>query len=122
MGETICRDARVGIRKSLFGLKTTAVYKPTESVIDVRNREYAPTDGKRLKQIMETPREQMAEATKDFCPVHTPNSNYMAEICTSRDGNFAAIQLLQFSNLIYQPVTPVCIYEGEEAKWVAKLI
>ncbi len=36
MWNSICADARISISKSLFGLRTTAVYNPTNSVIDAQ--------------------------------------------------------------------------------------
>ena len=57
MWKDICADARIRIIKSLFGLKVTAVYEPTQSVIDVRTIEYTPQDGDRLRRILSAPRE-----------------------------------------------------------------
>ena len=48
MWNTICADARVSISKSLFGLRTTATYTPSNSVIDAESFEYTPADGERL--------------------------------------------------------------------------
>ena len=35
MWNTICTDARISISKSMLGLRTTATYIPSNSVIDV---------------------------------------------------------------------------------------
>ena len=34
MWKDICADARISVSKSMLGRKTTAVYEPTQSVID----------------------------------------------------------------------------------------
>jgi hypothetical protein len=48
MWNNICADARVSVSKSLFGLRTTAVYNPTNSVIDVQTIELSPSDGEHV--------------------------------------------------------------------------
>ncbi len=121
MWNTICADARVSISKSLFGLRTTATYTPSNSVIDAESFEYTPADGERLKRLLDTPPEKLASAIGDFRPKTAVNGNYMAEVCVSRDGAFLAVQLLQFAHLSYEPVTDVLIFEGETAHAVRQL-
>ena len=45
----------------------------------------------------------------------------MVEVCTSRDGVFAAILLHQFTRMSYEPVTDVVVFEGEDARTITKL-
>lgn len=52
MWNTICSDARISVSKSLFGLRTTAVYNPTNSVLYARKIELSPADGEHLKRIL----------------------------------------------------------------------
>ena len=121
MWNTICADARINISKSLFGLRTTATYTPTNSAIDANTFEYSPADGERLKRLLNMPAEKLPTSIGDFRPVPTVNGNYMAEVCTSRDGAFLAVQLLQFINLRYSPVTGVLVFEGDVARSVKQL-
>ena len=121
MWNTICADARISISKSLFGLRTTATYTPTNSVIDANTFEYSPADGERLKRLLDTPCEKLAASIGDYHPKPAVNGNYMAEVCTSRDGAFLAVQLLQFINLSYSPVTGVLVFEGDAARTVRQL-
>ena len=121
MWNTICADARISISKSLFGLRTTATYNPSHSVIDANTFEYSPADGERLKRLLDTPREKLTSAISDYRPKTTVNGNYMAEVCTSRDGAFLAVQLLQFAHLSYEPVTDVLVFEGDTARAVRQL-
>ena len=44
MWRNICADVRVSIGHSFFGLKTTATYIPTDSVIDARTIDYSQQD------------------------------------------------------------------------------
>lgn len=121
MWNTICADARIGISKSLFGLRTMAVYKPTNSVIDVKTIELSPSDGERVKRILSTSREDLAQAVGVFRPEPVANGNYMVEVVSSRDGVFLAVMLLQFVRMSYEPVTEVFVFEGDDARNIAKL-
>lgn len=116
MWESICRDARIGISKSFFGLRQTIVYQPTNSEIEAKEIDFSPEDGRGMKAIMETPREGLAKAVSGFIPKKVDIGNYMLEVCASRDGEFVAAQLFQFSQLSYIPVTEMIIYEGEDAR------
>ena len=121
MWNTICADARISISKSLFGLRTTAIYNPTNSVIDAKSFEYSPADGEHLKRLLETPNDKLTAAIGDFRPKATVNGNYMAEVCASRDGAFLSIQLFQFIRMSYEPVSDVIIFEGDNAKTLSQL-
>lgn len=121
MWENICADARIRINKSMFGLRTTAIYGPTNSVIDANTYEYSPEDGKHIKRILEMPQEKMAEAINDYQPKTTDYGNYLAEVCLSRDKHFLAVQLFQFVRLNYEPATDVLIFVDKAAETVARL-
>lgn len=121
MWNTICADARISVSKSLFGLRTTAVYTPTNSVIEANTFEYSPADGEHLRRILSSSREDLVHAIGDFRPKPVVSGNYMAEVCASRDGAFVAVLLQQFTRMSYEPVTDVLIFEGDEARAIAKL-
>ena len=121
MWNDICKDSRVSISKSFLGLRTTATYVPTQSVIDAHIFEYSPEEGRRLRDILETPVEELEKAIGDFHPKDISNGNYMLEVCLSRDGQFAAFLLKQFSRMNYEPVTETLFYEGDMAKAISKL-
>lgn len=121
MCNTICADARIGVSKSFFGLRITATYLPTNSIIDARTFEFSPSDGERLKHILESPRETLPNAIDNFHPTAIVNGNYMAEVCMSRDGAFVAVQLYQFARMSYEPVTSVLAFDGSDAHIIQKL-
>lgn len=121
MWNDICADARISISKSMLGLKTTAVYVPTQSVIDVHTIEYSPQDGDRLRSILSIPRKDLAEAINGFRPKNVPNGNYMMEVCRSRDGQFVALLLQQFTRMSYEPVTDTIFFEGADAQIISQL-
>ena len=83
--------------------------------------EYSPEDGARIKRILTVPYENLATAIGDFHPKTVDYGNYLAEVCASRDGEFLTIQLFQFQQLNYEPVTEVLIFEGQDAAALAHL-
>ena len=121
MWDSICAINHISINKSLFGLRTTAVYKPTGSIIDARVLDFSSADGEQVKHILNSSSMDLAKVIGKFRPKPISNGNYMAEVCTSRDGNFLAVKLLQFSVLNYEPVTDVFIFEGDDARTVGKM-
>ncbi len=121
MWNDICADARISISKSMLGLKTTATYVPTQSVIDARTIEYTPQDGDQIRRILESPVNELAKAIGDFRPKEVPNGNYMLEVVRSRDGQFAALLLQQLTRMSYEPVTKTLFFEGEAAKVISQL-
>ena len=121
MWKDICADARIGISKSLFGLRTKATYTPTGSNITVHTIEFSPADGSRICSIVKEPQESLAKALGNFHPQPAPNGNYKAEVCDSDDDAFAVVQLFQFHDLDYSAVTNVYFYEGENAKLIKQL-
>ena len=60
MWNTICADARICVSKSLFGLCSKVVFKPTNSVIKAKVLEYSSEDGKRIKHMLESPIDKLA--------------------------------------------------------------
>lgn len=121
MWNDICADARISISKSMLGLKTTATYVPTQSVIDARTIEYTPQDGDRIRRILESSVNELAKAIGDFRPKEIPNGNYLLEVARSRDGQFVALLLQQFTRMSYEPVTKTLFFEGEAAKVISQL-
>lgn len=121
MWKVICTNNHVSINKSLFGLRTTAVFKPTGSIIDARVMEFSPADGEQLMRILCSPSEDIPQTIGNFRPKPISNGNFLAEVCTSRDGNFLAVRLYQYSQLNYNASTGVLIFEGEDARVMKQL-
>lgn len=121
MWNTICNDSRISVSKSMFGLRTVATYNVSNSVIDAAMLEFTPADGEKLQRLLSMPVDKLAAAIGDFHPQPTVNGNYMAEVCSSRDGAFLAVQLHQFSRMSYEPVTEVLVFEGNDARMAGEL-
>ena len=122
MGSTICADSRIGVSKSLLGLRTTFTYLPTNSVLNARVVGYSPEDGNRLRLILTNPRNELAKSVEGFHPQPVENGNYLLEVCVSRDRRFVALMLHHYILMGYEPVTDVCIFEDKEAYLIQKLL
>ena len=121
MWQTICSDARVSIRKSLFGLSTTATYGATGSKLTANVYEYSHDDGEQLRRLLESSQEKTVNMFGGFHPNKTVNGNFMVEVCASQDGEFVAVLLNQFVQMGYEPVSDILIFEGKEAQNVLQL-
>lgn len=121
MWNSICDNSRISVKSSLFGLKTTAIYQPTQSTIKVETLEYNPETGDKLKRIIEAPKEFLKKVIDGFHPHPTVNGHYMLEKLSSEDGQFTALLLLQFLNFSYEPVSEVTIFEGKDAETINRM-
>ena len=122
MAEAVCADSRISVNKSFFGLRTKVVYTPTNSEVEVKSIEYSPETGAQWKRILNQSRSELYRALNGFHPQPVVNGNYMLEACVSRDGAFAALQLLQYEQLGYEAVSDVVILEGEDAAALAAIL
>lgn len=122
MANAIRNNAYISVSKSFLGLKTNVTYRPTGSPVSGKVVEYSAADGDQLKAILEGPREALAKALDSYAGVPTVNGNYLLEACASRDEAFAAVQLLRFVEMSYEPVTDVFFFSGDEALAIAKTL
>lgn len=121
MGAEVMALDDIEVKKSFFGLSTKLIYKPTNSVVRVKENEYTAEDGKKLASILSTEPENVEEAIMKF-PVSTIGiGNMKLEACISDDHQFAAVQLLGFKDFDYKPVSEVRVYTGKAAAAFAKL-
>ena len=121
MWKDICADARISVSKSMLGLKTTAVYVPTQCVIDAYTIEYTPQDGDRLYRILSANKEDLAKSIGEFRPKPVANGNYLLEVARSRDNHFVVLLLKQYKQLKYEPVTDTLLVEGVDAQTISQL-
>ena len=112
---------QIEIKKTCFGLSTQVIYRPTKSIVKAKQNEYSVENGARLEKILgadETTGMEMLR-TKSIKP--SSMGNVRLDACISNDHQFAAVQLLRFTDFNYQPVTDVVVYEGKTAEVIAGL-
>lgn len=122
MGKTLSNHPHIQIIKSVFGLKQTVLYQPTQSCIDMFQYDYTPEAGLKLERVFNAPSEKLEEMVKHTGKVsHTSVGNMHLDLCISRDHQFVAAQLFRYADLMFRPITDVKVYEGKEAEWLALL-
>lgn len=123
ISKELAKDNRISINKSLFGLCRNVTYQPTQSKIKSRKIEFTQEDGSKLERTMKAGGNDCALLFSKLGKLHeTTLGNYLLEECHSLDCEFIAMRLSQFSQMSYQPVTDICIYEGADAKAVISCI
>ena len=122
MWETLASNPNIKIEKSFFGLRSTAWYTTTGQRITARTLEYAQHDGDHLlSALSQSSADDIIKRMGDTVPTPTVNGNYMLEFASSADKSFLALRLLQFQQMIYEPVTPTLTFEGDEAQKLIEL-
>lgn len=119
MSADLAQDQRVNKQKSFFGLSTTWTYAPTGSKLKPFKYEYNPEDGKAVENAMNASGDKRADLLTHLNVDHVSMGNYMLEAVRSDDGQFVALRLYQYQQLRFQPVSPLCLLEGDEAAKVA---
>lgn len=121
MGANVKALQDIDVKKSFFGLSTKLVYKPTNSVVRVKEKEYSAEDGRKLETILSSKPENVENMLQQF-PVSAINmGNVKLQACMSEDHQFIAVQLLGFKDFDYKPISDVKVYEGKTAETFARL-
>lgn len=121
MGAEVMALEDIEVKKTFFGMSLKLIYKPTQSIVKVKENEYSAEDGRKLENILNTEPENVEEAIQKFPVSAIGMGNIKLEACISDDHQFAAIQLLAFKDFDYKPVTEMKAYTGKAAAAIAKL-
>lgn len=120
MAPTLSGDPRVSIKKSFFGTKV--VYGQTESKIQFFKKEYTAEVGKSIEIFLKNSLSEIAQKAKGKEKFESTGlGSYLLEGGLSEDAEFAAFRLYHYSQLRYNPVTEILVFEGESAKLVGQL-
>lgn len=117
MATALFNQIYIKTEKTFFGLKTKITYAPTNSPVVGTSLEFAPAEGQKAKAILEaSPAELNAVLQKNGRPQTGENGNMKLNLCYSRDHEFAAFHLQQFSGFEYHTVVETRFATGDEAK------
>ena len=123
MGKSIANNPHIRVSKSLFGLSESIVYEPTGSRVRLIVIDYEQSDGDRMARLMAQPLDKMArDIIERGVPKGKAIGNYRLEAAQSADGQFLMMQLFQFGDFQYHPVSDAIVFEGEAALEAAKLL
>lgn len=115
MGDQVKALPEIEVHKSFFGLCNSVIYKPTHSKVLVKQNEYTAEIGTLLKTILESDEETAVELLVKVPNTSANIGNFKLEACISADHEFAAVQLLQFVDFDYKPITSMKTYLGKTA-------
>lgn len=121
MTENLMTLNDIEVKKGFLGWSIKLIYKPTNSVLKVKEQEYTVDDGKKLVSILSSAPENVEAAISKFPVSAVGMGNMKLEACISQDGQFVAAQLLSFKDFSYQPVTEMKVYTGKTAEAFVKL-
>ncbi|WP_405328696.1 hypothetical protein [Fibrobacter sp.] len=117
MANALFNQIYIKTEKCFFGLKTKVTYAPTNSPVVGTYLEYTPAEGQKAKAILEAaPAELDAVLQKNGRPQTGENGNMKLNLCYSRDHEFAALHLQQFSGFEYRTIIETRFAVGDEAK------
>ncbi|MBR0046893.1 MAG: hypothetical protein IJP75_08450 [Bacteroidaceae bacterium] len=123
IASTVAAHPNIYVKHGFLGFSTKVYYRPTLSEVDCIRKYYTIATGNALLQFLTKfpTNPQCAENTK-LKMEFDPNGNYCMEMCSSRDHLFIALQLFRYSDLAYNAITEIFIFEGREAELLCHAI
>ena len=122
MAQELLSHNNINVVSTMFGLSKKLVYAPTGATVKVHKYNYNPEAAAHLERVIESDGKGLAAAVKACRVTKQEIGNIELDACVSTDKQFVALQLLQFSDYTYHPITRVAFYEGEEAQLVASIL
>lgn len=120
MAAAVSAYKNITIKKSLFSTK--AIYTPTGSTVKAMALEYSPSEGEKVKRLLDMPLDKMtADIEQKGKPKTGANGNFRLEVCLSDDHQFCALQLFRFVDFSYRPFYEPRFYEGTDVEYITKL-
>lgn len=122
MAEAVFNHPSVTTVKPLFGLCQTTIYTPTQSAVKAFRLDYDAEAAAQLERVLKASPEELDDIVPDLGIKPADMGNVRLEGCKSADRQFAALQLLRFSDFEYRPVTDVRFYEGRTAEIICAML
>lgn len=120
--QIVAQQSCVAQKNVCFGLFSHFVYQPTGSRLRFVSQPYGAVVREELKDLFRL--DDVAFARRmGKCSTYEQavNGNLMLEACISADKQFAALRLLQWSQIDYQPVSDVHLLQGDDAAQAVKV-
>ena len=119
MAETILRNDYIQEKKGFLSLSTTYIYVPTGSKMKAEQKGFDMNGGKQVRMMLDGDIESLKnELTRKGLPRTSNNANTLLNLFYSEDHQFVAMQLEQFKDFSYQPVTEVITATGADARQI----
>ncbi len=116
MATTILEHRSVEVKKVMFGLITRYIYTPTNSPLRMVYKACDPFTGERLKQACDEGVVGLRRILAEKANFHFVDiGNMQLGICYSDDKCFVALQVEQYHDFVYRPVSSVVVATEKEA-------
>ena len=122
MGEDVMALNDVQVKKGFMCSSVKLTYKPTQSKIQIKEKEYTAEDGKKLQNILTAAPTEVENAISKFPVSAISMGNFKLQACLSDDSQVAALQLLTYKDFGYKPVTDMKVYTGRTAEVFSILV
>ena len=123
MAQALLSHPSLTVKSGLFGLVKKLVYTPTGSPLRVIKNNYNPESLPQLQRIIEAGSAKEVVAAVRACNVNKLEiGNIELDACVSADRQFVALQLLQFGDYAYRPISQPAFFEGELAQQVSLIL
>ena len=120
--QIVAQQSYVAQKNVCFGLFSHLVYEPTGSRLRFVSHPYGSVVREELKDLFHLDDEAFARRlSKCSTYEQAVNGNLLMEACVSADRQFAALRLLQWSQIDYQPISDVHLLHGDDAAKAAKV-
>lgn len=122
MSQELLSHPSLRVVSSMMGLSKQLQYVTTGSPVKVMKLNYNGEAISHLQRVIDAEGKELGAAVK-ACRVRSMEiGNVELDACVSADKQFVALQLLQFSDYLYHPISKVAFYEGEQAQLVASIL
>ena len=122
MAQELLSHNNLQVVSSLFGLSRKLVYAPTGATVNVKKINYDNDAVAHLQRVIDSDGKGLNADVK-ACRIHKQEiGNIELDACISTDKQFVALQMLQFIDYTYQPISKTTFYEGEQAQLVATIL
>lgn len=122
MAPELLSHQNLRVVSSMMGLSKKLVYITTGATVRATKYNYNADAVPQLERIIESDGKGLAAAIKSCRASSVEIGNIELDACVSADKQFVALQLLQFSDYTYHPISKVAVFEGEQAALVASIL
>lgn len=117
MASALFNKPYIKTEKKFFGFMTDVTYTKTNSPVVGACLEFSPTEGQKVQAVFEAPLGTLDSVIqREGLPKTSDNGNFRLNLCYSKDHEFAALHLQQFSGFEYHTVGEIRFAEGDEAR------
>ena len=115
MSTDVAQQKCISVKKSFFGLFTTATFKPTASKLKCEMLYYNTEHANLLLQLLHCGGKERNQVCAQHRPVQDLNGGERLDCCYSNNGSFVALQLFHYADFQFFPRTEVYYFYGTEA-------